>query len=815
MALGLPSSGVILILCFILLVLPSPVAAFGAGNIPSIASVEGVNFRHGADEKPDIEDFLKTIAFIKGHKWTSMMVRRVYFGNWLRDYSQAVDTGSLKGVSAPTIRILVWVLSFLSFGYATEEFEVTEERLGVYRPEEHIDNPKDYNDNKDAREADPRLRGPIDPTELEVDPETGMKNYIANERGHWATSTVFILGDFIPMDPETLEAEKRIFAKLLVRNQQDMLTRKNRCLGQALHCMENTPSLTIFKDFGAHTNYCELALRELGLHDVFPHTGTATQMNVRGHHIYPLVTGTFGGVDFLHSVLGEANDHFTQTEVEEMDLALKGAQQSSAGNSTFGVQNFCGLLSQVPGLGGGLASTARELQQASAAEEQRTRSSVKTEFQGPPGSSTGPPGPGVPGMSPDFDPVATAKKIYPILEFRDKVVRAISATIAKIPGLEALVDKISETLTVFVLSLLAPFIRPIIDAVSKSLKEGSSTVVEASANQQFEPWNDPHCTNPTHSMLSKDHFTNVLNGCAGRVATTILQYVAPRILYAWQNPGVPVDEVMHDICRAFHHPALRDEGIEIHRNMFQTVRKWMDGQPNRHELNQVLNSQSVKAGHNHKGGSDKGIESSHSHGALGGHGKTTGSIWTEIQSRDLGSLSGDDFNPSYSYIDSSSSRPGSSSSSGHPVHDYGYANHGHSQGQGHRPTASQDVGYLSSAPPHTTYGGQQQYGGGYDAAPSYGGSQQQYGGGGYQGGYGGQPQYSQPPQYGGQGPPYPGAYGQGPPPGQYGGPQPPYPDAYGQGPPQGGWQQGLPQGQYPPQQLPYGGYPGPGYDGRY
>jgi hypothetical protein len=36
-----------------------------------------------------------------------MMVKRVYFGNWLRDYSQAVDVGSLKGVSAPTIRILV------------------------------------------------------------------------------------------------------------------------------------------------------------------------------------------------------------------------------------------------------------------------------------------------------------------------------------------------------------------------------------------------------------------------------------------------------------------------------------------------------------------------------------------------------------------------------------------------------------------------------------------------------------------------------------------------------------------------------------
>jgi hypothetical protein len=52
---------------------------------------------------------LKTVAFIKGHKWTSMMVKRVYFGNWLRDYSQAVDVGSLKGVSAPTIRILVYI----------------------------------------------------------------------------------------------------------------------------------------------------------------------------------------------------------------------------------------------------------------------------------------------------------------------------------------------------------------------------------------------------------------------------------------------------------------------------------------------------------------------------------------------------------------------------------------------------------------------------------------------------------------------------------------------------------------------------------
>lgn len=61
------------------------------------------------------------------------------YRNWLRDYSQAMDTGALKKAPPETIRILVWLLSFLGFGYATAEFEVTSERLGVYRPEEHIE----------------------------------------------------------------------------------------------------------------------------------------------------------------------------------------------------------------------------------------------------------------------------------------------------------------------------------------------------------------------------------------------------------------------------------------------------------------------------------------------------------------------------------------------------------------------------------------------------------------------------------------------------------------------------------------------------
>ncbi|KAL8864215.1 MAG: hypothetical protein Q9174_007432, partial [Haloplaca sp. 1 TL-2023] len=333
----------------------------------------------------------------------------------------------------------------------------------------------------------------------------------------------------------------------------------------------------------------------MGYHNVFPHTGSATEVNIRGRRVFPLVTGTFGAVDFLHSVLGEATDHFTQTEVSEVDkmgAALGDAQSKGSSGSRSGIgggggesqlSSMTSLLSQVPGCGS-LCQQAAQLQAQSDAQSQsnsrdlpssyNTNNNTTTQFAAPPGSQGGPPGPGIPGMSSSFDPIKTAAQIYPILEFRDKVAKAISSTIEKIPGLEALVEKITERLTLFVLGLLAPFIRPIIDAVSAQLKQGSSTVVNASGKHQYEPWTDPYCSDPTHSLLSKDHFSNILNEPAGKVASAILTYVAPRILYAWQHPDVPVEQVMNDVVRVFHHPAARERGCEIHDSMFAVVERW-------------------------------------------------------------------------------------------------------------------------------------------------------------------------------------------------------------------------------------------------
>lgn len=607
-------------LLLLLLFAVGPAAAFGAGNIASISKIEGKNFRHG-----DIEDILKALLFLKGGKWTSKQVKRVYFGNWLRDYSQALDVGTLKGAPAGTIRVLVAVLAFLSFGYATEEFEVTDQRLGVYRPEEHIDNPKNYADNLDARAYDPRLRPPVVPVELAVDPDTGMKNYIANERGGWATSAGYIK---YSLDRSIHFGRMYTSGADGLRGKKEDLCEALRCLGQALHTME---------DFSAHSNYCELVLKELGV-DAFPHVGASSQIRLtNGRTVFPLVTGTFGSTDFLHSVLGEAQDKLTQNELEELDLAMAEAQEddkkrSSASSGTRGFGGSGGsssdseilkaLLSQIPGTQD-LGDECSRLQ-ADADAQRFANMDIGSGTRAGYGSSHGGSssyggGGSVSDKISAYNPEQLMQRVWPILQFRDRVFRAIESAIEKVPGLVDVVEKISELLSVFIFSLLAPILRPVIEQVALELKKGSNGVLDASSNTQFEPWNDPYCTDPTHSLLSKDHFSNRLNEPAGLIAQAVVKYVVPRIVFAWENPNTPVQMVLDDVVRVFHHPACRDPRLELHTSMFKAVQDWVNRLPDKgSRLNVWLNSEGVRTGKNHTDGVIGG-------GHEGGHGKVHGS----------------------------------------------------------------------------------------------------------------------------------------------------------------------------------------------
>lgn len=279
---------------------------------------------------------------------------------------------------------------------------------------------------------------------------------------------------------------------------------------------------------------------------------------------------------------------------------------------------------------------------------------------------------------------------------------------------------------------------------------------------------------------------------------------------------------MTDILRVFHHPAIRDEHVEVQREMFTTVRRWADEQRDRNHINYILSSASVKAGGNQK---STDSHEGHNHGSFSG--STADQIWQKIKTRDLEEMRG---------LDDRETGPSSGYLSPSPSSGFGYQNGPYAAPEHPRPHSSGYASHLERPEYGNSGPGNYQYGQGH--SPSYGGSSpvpygqsqpgwQQQGPPPQTQPYGspspqpyGQPQYGGPPppqQYGGQyGGPPPQQYGGPPPPQQYGSSAPPgqYPPQ-GYGPPGGYPPQGYgqppppPQGQYPGQNPPYGqpGYP--------
>ncbi|KAM0441034.1 hypothetical protein ACHAPT_000339 [Fusarium lateritium] len=568
----------------ILVGLASPAFAFGAGNIASISKVEGQNWRHG-----DIEDALLTLTLaraLNGKKFNKISVSRTYFGNWLRDYSQAVDVGTVKSVSAEAIRLLLCVLGFMTFGYGSGEFEVTAERLGCYRPEEHIDNPKDYAENVDARQYDRRLRGPIDEDrELSVDPETGMKNYIANERAGIMTSARLVKQLF----SGTIELGRRYKDSQRKADKYEAL----RLMGTGLHCLE---------DFFAHSNYCELALFELGERDVFPHCGRDTQIDLEGARgpVYPIVTGTFGGVDFLHSVTGEVSDKLTQNEIDE----LEGTLQQGASSDTSMLRD---LLDKIPdGIFGDKHQSDRvdELQQNAATAQMENVAVSPREPE-------------------EFTLYIqnVFKQVMPAIEFHDDIMKSISGAVEKIPVLPKIIEQLEEQLSVFIFSIIAPFIIPLIQQIRNELKTGSEEIIESSEREQHIVFHNDNSSDPTHSMLSKDHFSNILNEIAGRNAASMVHWVVPQLMDAIDDEGTDVDRLLDDIVHGIlHHPAQRDLGNrkvqEGRRRCYENVKEWWSemGDDQREDYRRKLTRDGVQNGENHKEGV---YDTGHGHGCAG------------------------------------------------------------------------------------------------------------------------------------------------------------------------------------------------------
>lgn len=335
---------------------------------------------------------------------------------------------------------------------------------------------------------------------------------------------------------------------------------------------------------------------------MFPHVGRNTRMQLPGarHEVYPIVTGTFGGVDFLHSVTGEVSDKLTQNEIDE----LEGTLQQSQNTDTSLLRN---LLDKIPdGLFGGddKKSKMDDIQQnASAAQVEQMSVSPR-------------------------DPEEYTlyvqqifRQVMPAIEFHDEILQNVTEAIEKIPILPQIVEQLEEQLSVFVFSVIAPFVVPVINQVKNELRTGSDEIIQSSENEQLIVFNDDESTDPTHSMLSKDHFSNILNEVAGKTASKVVAWSVPQIMEAIDDEGADIDRVCSRIIHGvLHHPAQRDQGQDGAREgremMFRSVEEWWNGMSDdaKDEYRRKLSRNGVKNGENHKEGVH---DTGHGHGCSG------------------------------------------------------------------------------------------------------------------------------------------------------------------------------------------------------
>ncbi|KAK2612281.1 hypothetical protein QQS21_001707 [Conoideocrella luteorostrata] len=559
--------------CVLLIVLSisSTASAFGAGQVPADSEFKEFVWRHG-----DIAEVLRflPVSFITRQSFSKLQRRQIYFGNWLRDFSQVVDTTCLENISEPILRAIVSVLAILEFGFATDEFEVTRERLGCYTHVEHIDNPRGY--DKNAKDVDSRLRGPVDPKELEFDPKSGMKNYIANSGHGWDTSADYI----------RRQLEKCIELGRRGRGGDDAAQKEAFIhMGAALHTLE---------DFSAHSNFIELCLHEIGEKTIYPLVGDNCKVNVpshfrKGREVSPLVTGTFGMLDIFHSLLGEADDMAV--------LQSKGSLGDLESKLGYGTMAFDQLFQAI-------TTTVTAVEKLSSEHTPAIMEQLETVniiFQKAKDSASSSPEPNADDSAVStMDANALWQAVEPLLYVHDRIKKWLSddseTSDPASPGNTG--TQLGETTNQFVFQFLGIIIESSVKELRNALRAAKVRVDDEAAQSDSAAIYEEESTasDPSHSDLSKDHFSNVLNPPAGLIATVTTNWTTQQIVRCWDDPQVSMQDSIQEILTVLHHPAFAKKKTEIQKYMFEVVKRWWAGMPDDEKamLRSKLSKESVK-----------------------------------------------------------------------------------------------------------------------------------------------------------------------------------------------------------------------------
>ncbi|PQL90955.1 HET-C-related protein [Apibacter adventoris] len=310
---------------------------FGAGFEPG---------SHGAIEMEALYDPINL--------FTKDDIRQIYYGNWLRDYSQVIiesavhlpdeEINRLKNSPDEHMKNLVktnpmklshegWleilrILAAKEFVYEAESGEskfvhqyknyvdkfeeiygpLDRDVLGIYRPEEHIDNPMGLKDFSSLSISCLY--------EYEKGILTEKRLYAGEKSESLAVDTVpthtgyaHMLKSYIHknIDADRPSADAYMSQQLKLAVQYGKNRDGFRHLGAALHVLE---------DYFSHSNFIELALMKAGFKNIYP---WVEGMQGKDYTTIPIVTGKFLTDDTLASILPKMADKMFPVGIQKYE----------------------------------------------------------------------------------------------------------------------------------------------------------------------------------------------------------------------------------------------------------------------------------------------------------------------------------------------------------------------------------------------------------------------------------------------------------------------------------------------------------------
>lgn len=415
--------------------------------------------------------------------------------------------------------------------FKKEYLEITKEILGVYRPDEHIDNPLTVPIDKNKH--NPKLNLPKEkygfvgaPTaeELAIGKMYGMKNYIRTDKSSANFSTKRTAYEYVVQQITSAKSN------LNFTNTKSMVN-----FGAALHVIE---------DFFAHTNYVEIAVAKVYKNDrVFPwvdlvpnhtkYTGAKDFNYDTFAKLKPTEANKYLSLKATPSVIGVTKVAFDKTVVKKINPI---ARFIPLVTGTFGELDM--LASLLPLLEEKLFSIEITPYEQTEPGE-RTINDVfileickdLDEIQNSDGTGT--------------KDQSYEKRFNDLLEIRDGIVKAKN-TLPKFMRKYAhdIMERIGALINFGFYNLLKMCGKRISDAqllMQEQIREIEKNGIAIG-------------TNPSHTQIAKDDPDKPMHELSAKLAVEAVKRVGEKMFKLWKNKGT-LNEVLNEVNLIMRHPA--------------------------------------------------------------------------------------------------------------------------------------------------------------------------------------------------------------------------------------------------------------------